>query len=147
MSDEIGFEDKGVIDVPEKGDIRTEKIISDVKKTIQKDQIKAVVSEEEGVAPEKKGSLTKDVPQMMFRIGAKIINCPKFELDESEASTMATHLNILLPVEGKMASLLVVIMITLNKVFMCMDAIKTKFNKTDIEKTDDNKPKLPEPIS
>jgi len=146
MSDEIGFEDKGTIQIPEKGDVREEKIISDVSKGIQRDQIKTKLTEESGTAPEKKGTLTKDVPQVLFKMGARLIECPKFELDDQEAQTMATHLNILIPLEGKMVSLVVILMIVVNKVYVCMDAIKKKANKGALE---EEKPadKLPEAIS
>jgi hypothetical protein len=148
MSDEIGFEDKGSIVIPEKGDVREEKIISDVSKGIQRDQIKTKLTEESGTAPEKKGTLTKDVPQVLFKMGAKFIDCPKFELDDQEAQTMATHLNILIPLEGKMVSLVVILMIVVNKMYVCMDAIKRKANKGALEEKEE-KPaeKLPEAIS
>lgn len=145
MSDEIGFEDKGNIEIPEKGDIRREKMISDVKKSLTREQIKDEVKDETGMS-EKKGALTKDVPQLVFKMGAKLIGCPKFELDDSEANTMATHLNILLPLDGKLASVVVVVMITLNKVFVCMDAISAKFKRSSIEK-EEEKPNLPEQLS
>lgn len=127
MPDEISFENKGNIEIPDKGDIRQERVVEGVKKTIQREQIDQVVREAEGAEKKQaKGSFTKDVPQLIFKIGAKQINCPRFELTEQEAETFAEHLNIVLPVSGKAASIVILIMITLNKVFICMDAIKEK---------------------
>lgn len=145
--DEMGFEDKGNIIVPEKGDVRTEKMVSDVKKGITKDQIKDELKQESGAVEPKKGSLTKDVPQLMFKVVAKTINCPKFELDDSEAQTMATHLNILLPIEGKVASVVVILMITINKVYTCMDAITAKLRPASIEEKPPQQPPMNEPLS
>lgn len=144
MADEIGFEDKGNIDVTEKGDIRTEKLVSEVSKNLTRKQIKEEIEGESG-AVQKKGSMTKDVPQLMFKIGAKFIGCPNFELDENDAQTFATHLNILFPVEGKITSVIVLLMITINKVYICMDAIQAKFKPKQLEKEED-KPVLSEQI-
>jgi hypothetical protein len=145
MSDEVGFTDHGKIAIPEKGDIATEKIIADVNKKIAKETIEAGIRQETGTAPEKKGNLTKDVPQMVFRIAASVIGCKKFELDDDEASTIAANLNILIPIEGKIAALVVILMITLNKVYICLDAIKLKFGTKPIDEPP-TKEKLPEQL-
>ena len=105
MSDEVAFEHTGDIAIPDKGDINEEKMIASVKKKIQKEVIEDSVRKEEGAEKEKAGTMTKDVPQLVFKICSKAIACPKFELDDSEAATMATHLNVLIPLSGKMASL------------------------------------------
>jgi len=144
MGDEIGFEDKGVINIPEKGDIREEKMVSDVKKNLDRKQIKETLEGETG-AVEKRGSMTKDVPQIIFKIGAKFIGCEKFELDDAEAQTFATHLNILIPLEGKLTSLVVILMITVNKIYGCMDAIQAKFKPKTIKKEQEHQ-NLPEQI-
>lgn len=146
-SDEVSFEDKGDIPVPDKGDITTEKVKASVKKKIQKEVIEQEVRKEEGAEKAPVSAMTKDVPQLLFRIGAKVIQCPKFELDDGEASTMATHLNILFPISGKLASVIVIVMITLNKVYICMDAIQARFRRSSVEPQAPPKPNLPEPIS
>jgi hypothetical protein len=133
MSDEVGFTDHGKIAVPEKGDIATERIVADINKKITKETLEAGIRQETGTAPEKKGTMTKDVPQMVFRIAASVIGCKKFELDDEEASTIAANLNILIPIEGKIAALVVIVMITLNKVYICLDAIKLKFGTKPVE--------------
>jgi hypothetical protein len=146
---EITFEDKGDIDVPEKGDVNTEKMAAEVRKKVQKENIETVVRKEEGAEKpvEKKGSMTKDVPQLVFKICAKVIGCKNFELDDSDAQTFATHLNILIPIEGKLASLVVLVMITLNKVYICMDVITAKFaSKGALEERGQKPSDLPEPL-
>lgn len=127
MPDEISFEHKPDIKVPDKGDVRQERVIESIEKKMNREQTEAELRGEAGEEPkEKKGSLTKDVPQMIFRICGGFIDCKKFELTDDEAQIMATHLNILLPLEGKIVSVVVILMIVLNKVYQCMDAIKNR---------------------
>lgn len=135
MTEDISFEHKKDVAIPEKGDIRTEKMVADAERKVQKDQIKGAVEEKEGVAKEKVGTLTHDVPQMGFRVIAGVIDCKRFELSEDEARIFAHHLNILLPLEGKVVSVFVLLMIVLNKVYICMDAIKRMQNKGSIDET------------
>ena len=150
MSDEISFEHKGNIEIPEKGDVATEKIIQEVNAKIKKEQIEGEIRKDTpGAEPEKKGSLTKDVPQAVFRLVARVIECEKFKLDDDEAATFAANLNILIPIEGKIAAFLIILLIVLNKVYICMDAIKAKFGHKKPEFDELSKPskeKLPEVI-
>ena len=148
-NEEIGFIDVGKSDVADKGNVVEEKMRADITKKIQKEGIETEVRQETGTEKTAaSGSFTKDVPQLMFRIIADVIECPKFRLDDSEAATFAQHLNILLPLDGKIASLVVILMITLNKVFACLDAIKKKFGGSVADRPDElKKPegeKLPE---
>jgi hypothetical protein len=114
--------------IPDRGEIRTEQMTEDIEKKLTKQQLEKQIKTDAGLEPEKvvKGSFTKDVPQLLFRFGAAAIPCPKFNLTDEEAQTFATHLNILLPLEGKLASIVVIVMITLNKVYQCMDAIQAR---------------------
>ena len=146
MTDEIAFKDLGNIEIPDKGDVKTEKIVAEVERKIAREQIEGVVRQDTGTEPEKKGTLTKDVPQAAFRIMAGIIDCQKFMLTDDEAAAFAANLNILIPVEGKIAALMVLILITLNKVWICMDAIKLKFGRRGSLEEIPKKEKLPEPI-
>jgi len=145
---DISFEDKGKIEIPDKGDIREEKMVEQSKKTIEKEAIDQAVREELGAEKGQaaRGSFTKDVPQLVFRFCAKAIDCPRFELDDQEAQTFATHLNIVLPIGGKAASFVILIMITLNKVVICLDAIKKKFSPPPLER-EPARPDLGEQIS
>lgn len=128
MSPDIGFTDLGDKKIPDKGEIRTEQMTEDIEKKLTKQQLEKQIKTDAGIEPERiaKGSFTKDVPQLLFRFGAAAIPCPKFNLTDEEAQTFATHLNILLPIEGKLASIVVIVMITLNKVYQCMDAIQAR---------------------
>ena len=141
------FNDTGSIpDIPAKEDVKRQKIIADETQKIETEKIKTEVRESLGEEkPAEKGTMTKDVPQLVFKLVGGFIECKKFELDDDEATTMATHLNVLLPLSGKAASVVIVLMITLNKVLACMDSIKAKLNKPGIE-TSEKKPELPEPI-
>lgn len=150
MSEEIGFEDKGPIEVPTKGDIITENLIDKTKKKITREEIEKQVRAETGTEPEKpKTPIPADVPQLCFHAVAKLIDCPKFELDADEARTIAHHLTILIPIEGKMISVVVILMVVVNKVITCMDAIKRMFKPKEAETVEDKKEgpqNLPEQI-
>ena len=134
--DTAGFEHTGDInDIPVKGDVKTSRIIADETDKIGAEKIRDAVRTAAGETPKGKkepvGTLTKDAPQMVFRVVGGFIGCKKFELDDKDAEIYATHLNILFPVSGKLVSLIVLVMITLNKVYICMDAIQAKFGKKD----------------
>ena len=128
MSEEIKFEHKGNIEIPAKGDPVTEKMIQDINKKIQKEGLEGEIRESTGTEKDatKTGGFTKDVPQVVFRIIAHEIPCKNFELTENEAQIMATNLNILVPVDGKIAALIIIVLIILNKVYICLDAIKAR---------------------
>jgi hypothetical protein len=145
MTDDISFEIKKPVDIPEKGDPVTEKMIQDINKKIQKEGLEGEIREATGTEKEgKKTGVTKDVPQVIFRIIAAQIPCKKFELDDNEAETIAANLNILLPLDGKIAAILVITLIVLNKVYICLDAINAKMGK---KKPDEEiGAKLPEQI-
>jgi len=132
--DTAGFQHTGDIkDIPIKDDVKTSRIIADETDKITAEKIRSAVRTNAGEEPKSKaepvGTMTKDAPQLVFRLVGGFIGCKKFELDDTEAQTVATHLNILIPMSGKLASLVVIIMITLNKVYICMDAIQAKLGK------------------
>ena len=69
-----------------------------------------------------------DVPKALFRIGAKIVECDKFKLDDEDARTFAKHLTILTGgVNSKIFSAIVILLIIFSKIAECFDAIKRKF--------------------
>lgn len=70
---------------------------------------------------------------------ADFIDCPKFNLSDEEAGIVAKHLTILLPFEGWMVSAIVILMVIINKVIICMDAIKKKFGKEKPENAPESK--------
>jgi len=126
---EIGFENVGQMPVADRGNLKAEKMVQAVEDKVMKEQINSAVRKETGTETPKKGDgITKDVPKLLFRFGAKIIGCPRFNLDDAEAEVFARHLNILVPIEGKMASVVVLLMITINKCYECFDAIKDKLS-------------------
>jgi hypothetical protein len=132
----IAFTDKGKVEVPPRNDVIEEKLRSEIGKKLLKENIEGELRAEDGQEPaKKKGGMTKDTPQVIFKLVGKIIQCPKFELDDGEAQLMATNLNILLPLDGKMAALVIVLMITINKCYQCFDALSRMFG-----------PKAPEPM-
>lgn len=148
MTDEIKFDHKGNVPVPEKEDPVTAKMTSEINKKIQKEGIESQVRQDTGTekTATKTGTMTKDVPQVVFKIAAGMIPCKRFELTEEEAQLMATNLNILIPVEGKIMALLVIILITLNKVYACLDVLKSKMGTASVE-AEKPKEKLPDLIT
>ena len=137
-------------DVPPKDDVKTNKVVAETVDKINKertaDAVRVSMGEEPKKAVEPVGTMTKDVPQLIFKLAAGAIECKKFELDDSEAQTMVAHLNVLLPLSGKAASVVIIVMITLNKVLACMDAIRAKMGNTPVEGKAE-KEVLPEPLS
>jgi hypothetical protein len=150
MGEEIGFNDEGSIEIPDKGDMKTEAIVDQTKTKILREQIEGEVRQETGTEKEKpKTPIPADVPKLCFRMVAKYIECPKFEIDDDEARTIAHHLTILIPIEGKLISVIVILMVVVNKVIVCMDAIKRKMQgdvKDDLKPGDKANPDLPELI-
>jgi hypothetical protein len=114
--------------IPDKGNIREEEMTEDITRKIDKQEMEKDIRKATDTEPEKdkKGSFTKDVPQLAFRFVAVLIPCPKFNLSDEDATVFAEHLNILVPIGGKYASVIVLTMIILNKVFVCMDAIQAR---------------------
>jgi hypothetical protein len=125
---EVSFQDLGNVPVPEKGDIREEARVDRVTEKIAREEVEKAVRQETGTEKEKpKTPIPPDVPIICFKIAARFIECPKFELDEEEARILAHHLTILIPFEGKIISVIVILMVVANKVLACTDAIKKKF--------------------
>jgi hypothetical protein len=132
QNETIAFTDKGAVQVPEKEDIIEGGVRAGISRKLLKERVEGELRAEEGQdvgGATKKGGMTKDTPQVIFRLIGKVIQCPKFELDDQDATLMATNLNILLPLDGKIAALVIVIMITVNKVVICFDAIARLFAK------------------
>ena len=128
MPDEVSFEDLGPVEVPAKGDLKTEAIKDKVEAKITREVVEAEVRQDTGTEKAKPSTpIPPDVPIMCFKMVAKVIECPRFELDDEEARIVARHLTILIPFEGKIISVIVILMVVLNKTFTCMDAIKKKF--------------------
>ena len=116
-------------DVSDKLDAETEHMRKQAENSVNRSIMRKEIEAEKGVAPEKRGTLTKDTPKAMFRLGAGFIGCDKFNLSDDEATIYANSLNVLFPVEGKIIAVCNIILITLGKVLTCMDAIKKKFAK------------------
>ena len=148
--DTPAFEHTGdIANIPLKDDVKTNKAIADETDRINRTRVQETVRIAMGEQPEKpkpQGTMTKDCPQIVFRIIAGVIGCEKFNLDDNEAATMAEHLNVLIPLSGKAASVVIILMITLNKVYVCMDAIKAKLGRRAGIEQQPDKPQLPEPL-
>ena len=84
--------------------------------------------------------LTKDTPKAIFRLCAGFIDCPRFNLSDEEAEIYARSLNILFPIEGKLIAVCNILLITVGKILLCIDAIKAKFGKKEQPPGETEKP-------
>ena len=125
--DTASFEHLGDIPIPEKPDMQRQAMKTQVEHKLMKEDVEKEVRQETGAVPEKKGTLSPDMPKALFSIAAGFVECPKMNLDEDQAKIYADSLNVLFPVEGKIVALLNIIIITAGKVVTCWDAIKKKF--------------------
>lgn len=133
MSNEISFTDSADIETAELTDEATENMRDSVVGAIEREQMQKNVRAEMGITekPTAAESVPPELPKMVFSIGAKVIGCDKFNLDEKEASTMATHLSIIVgPMNSKLYSLFIIISISISKVCDCWKKAKGLFNKS-----------------
>ena len=131
--DEIGFEridDKIVPNTFQDSD--TQKMRTDAMKKLEKNQVEQQVRAEAGLTeiPKTPESIPKELPKVVFQVGAKIIGCDKFQLTDDEAKMFAKHLSIIIgPVTTKIYSVIIILIVTISKVSDCTGKIKSKFSK------------------
>lgn len=144
--DTPGFKDLGSMPIPDRENAEDAKTVKTELKSIRKGQVVKAVRKAAGEEDRKKTEIPASVPKLIFHLGAKFIDCEKFNLDEKEANLIAQQLTILIPIDGKIAPILIIIAIVVEKVVVCFDRIMLKFGKTEgLDKTV-KKPDLPEPI-
>jgi len=130
--DEISFEVTGMKEAPPVVDPNTLKTRQQILQKIDREVTEDQVRDELGLKKEEYVPVPAEVPSLVFRFGAHIIQCPKFMLDDDEAKIFARHLQVLceaLHIKGWMWSLIVLLMIVLAKLFDCKDAIMKIFQK------------------
>jgi len=130
MTESIGFEDTPdkVLPVYEDVDTTKKKIVEKLEKKQEQVRIEAEMGME--APPKSADSVPKELPAMVFRVGAKALKCDNFLLDEEEAKTLAKHLSNLIGAQNsKMYSVFIIIVIVLGKFYNCMDALKRTFSR------------------
>lgn len=134
MSEEISYDEKAI---PAKAvsplmDAEMEQMRNASIEKLEKAQMDKTVRAEAGITeiPKEPESIPKELPQLAFKLGSKVIACEKFKLDDEEARILAKHLSIIVgSINSKIYSIIIVVVIVISKVTSCMDAIKSKFGK------------------
>ena len=130
---EIGYEKQTDKEVPETFvDAEHEKMKGNAIRKLEQSQADQEVRAEAGITeiPKAPESIPKELPKIIFQVGAKMIRCEKFELTPDEAKDMAKHLSIVIgPVSSKVYSVCIIVIIVVSKVTDCFGKIKDKFTR------------------
>ena len=132
-TDEIAFEEAPRAVTPPVEDPDIKRIQAQVINKIEKQQIEEKVRDDLGIdkviaiAP-----VPKEIPWLIFRFGAKILQCEKFNLDDDEAAVLAKHFTVLceaLQFKSWVWSLFIIMLVLISKLVQCKDAIANLFKK------------------
>ncbi|NJD76272.1 MAG: hypothetical protein FIB08_04145 [Candidatus Methanoperedens sp.] len=128
--EEISFEQMPQKPTPEIKDSTQQEMVEKAEKSIAQSQIKQELKEEVIEVPVY-DSVPVELPEMIFHMGSKWVECPKMELDEKEKTIMAKHIsNLIGHPSSKIFSLLIVLVVTFSKITECKNAILSKLGKT-----------------
>lgn len=134
-SDEIGFEDVKAAETPPVADPGLKRMQAQVINKLEKEQVEQQVREDLGVdkvtaiAP-----VPKEVPWLIFRFGAKTLQCEKFNLDDEEAAVLAKHFTVLceaLKIKSWVWSAIIILLVLISKLVQCKDAIVKLFKSKE----------------
>jgi len=137
MNDEIGYEEGEMKVTPKIQDAELQKLRTEAIKRLEKAQVDKQIRAEAGLTeiPKEPESIPKELPKMVFKLGAKIISCEKFNLDEEEAKVLAKHLSILIgAISSKWYSAIIIIIIVISKISDCFTGIKKMLKREKKEK-------------
>jgi hypothetical protein len=129
---EVSYEVVPGAEITPRTDAKTQAIRNTVENNLLRKDITAEELAKRGVPqPVPPGSeIPKDLPQMMFKIGGRVIACEKMALDDEEARVYAKHLTILTGgINSKAFSALIILVITGGKIMECFGAIKKWIEK------------------
>ncbi len=117
--------------------ILRDQAIKHIEKTqiLEQEKIKAGIKE-----PIKEvESIPKELPNLFFKFGSKVLKCEKFRTDEEENKIIAKHLSNLIGAQNsKIYSLIVILIIISSKVSDCWEAVTKLIHR---KKKDDEKKK------
>jgi len=135
MSDEeIVFDPLPDLDLPPVKDLHKEDMTVQVGDQIDRARIKVKMTgtAAPGTAAPVKPDIPPELPDLIFKIGAKALSCPAFALDADEARLVAKHLSIVCGgISSRLFSASMIGIIILSKILGCIDAIKAKFRKKE----------------
>lgn len=130
---EIGYEKQGNKEVPETFiDAEHEDMKDKAVHKLQQNQADQEVRAEAGITeiPKPVESIPKELPKLVFSIGAKAIHCEQFKLTPEEATMMAKHLSIIVgPISSRIYSGIIILMVTGSKISDCFGKISSKFSR------------------
>lgn len=142
MSEEISFSEKenkilSDIDISETAQLKKAAVAG-----IEKKQIAQQTKVEMGIVevPKDYESVPKEVPNLFFKFGSKVIGCERFRTDDEENKIVAKHVSIIVGSQNsKIWSSIVIIIIVISKISDCWEKISSKFSKKKNEETQTNK--------
>ena len=135
QSDEVGFEEVKSAETPPVADPGLKHMQEQVINKIEKQRVEEQVRGDLGidkvtaVAP-----IPKEIPWLIFRFGAKTLQCEKFNLDDDEAAVLAKHFTVLceaLKIKSWVWSLIIILLVLVSKLAQCKDAISNFFKKRE----------------
>ena len=131
--DEIGFTELPHVDAPAVSDLRREDMKDQVGDSIARAKMKDQLQPPASAAPAKP-EIPPELPDLLFRIGAKAMNCPAFRTDDADNILIARPLSIVLGgINSRLFSCCMIMIIIASKTLTCFDAIKAKFKKKEPE--------------
>jgi len=108
-----------------------EKILKDLSQKYEKKRAEEEFRKAQGIEEPKKkeDQVPAEVPDMLFKMGSKAIECDKFKLSPDEAKIITAHLNNLLPkFDSKILSAVIILIVIISKIISCTEAIKSKIS-------------------
>ena len=139
--DEIAYEEGDKKVTPAMDDAETQQMKTKAIKGIEQKQMTEKVKAEMGLAekPKLEESVPKEIPNLFFKFGSKVLSCEKFRTDDEENKIIARHLSIIVGAQNsKTWSIIVILIIIVSKLTDCFDAVKRLFKR---EKKEDKKDK------
>jgi hypothetical protein len=148
MVEEIKYSDS----IPEKiapkvADVETKELRDAAIYKIEKRQVEERTKAEMGIKelPKDIESVPKEIPNLFFMFGSKVLKCEKFRTNDEENKILAKHLSIIIGAQNsKIWSGIVILLIIVSKATDCMDALKNLFKKKDKLESDEETKRLEE---
>lgn len=137
--DEISYEEIEKKITPELMDSETKALRDAAIKGIEKKQITEQEKIKAGIKEPIKEveSIPKEVPNLFFKFGSKVLKCEKFRTDDEENKIVAKHLsNIVGAQNSKIYSLIVILIIIISKVSDCWEAVSNLIHRKEKDKTE-----------
>ncbi len=140
MSEEIKFEEGDKKVALPVADVEEKQLRDDAIKHIEKKQVLEQEKIKAGIKEPIKEveSIPKELPNLFFKFGSKVLKCERFRTDDEENKIVAKHLsNIIGAQNSKVYSCVVIIIIIISKVSDCWGAVSKLLHRNKKEDTED----------